>query len=130
MMKSICWPLMPPAALISLTASLAPLAAGTSSDASSPVKAKPPPILIVPPAAAEPDAAVDADAALDADAPVEAAGELAPEAAVDAAGELEQAASKVAAASVTNPFQGVVGFIIALLDDPGTAGIPPARTGL
>src|SRR6476661_5006253 len=40
---------MPPAALISLTASFAPLAAGRSSADSSPVRAKPPPILIVPP---------------------------------------------------------------------------------
>src|SRR6476469_1824406 len=42
---------MPPAALISLTASFAPLAAGRSSADSSPVRAKPPPILIVPPLA-------------------------------------------------------------------------------
>src|SRR3954454_12005889 len=48
-MKSIWLPLMPPAALISLTASFAPLAAGRSSADSSPVSAKPPPILIVPP---------------------------------------------------------------------------------
>src|SRR5437773_1177074 len=49
-MKSICDPLTPPAALISLTASFAPFAAGTSSADSSPVRAKPPPILMVPPA--------------------------------------------------------------------------------
>src|SRR3954453_14038959 len=40
---------MPPAALISLTASFAPLAAGRASADSSPVSAKPPPIFIVPP---------------------------------------------------------------------------------
>src|SRR5439155_889595 len=49
MISSSCRPRTPPAALISLTASLAPLAAGTSSEASSPVSANPPPILIVPP---------------------------------------------------------------------------------
>ena len=49
-MKSIWLPRTPPAALISLTASFAPLAAGRSSADSSPVSAKPPPILIVPPA--------------------------------------------------------------------------------
>src|SRR4029078_11807012 len=38
----------PPAALISLTASFAPFAAGRSSADSSPVRANPPPILIVP----------------------------------------------------------------------------------
>ena len=48
-MNSIWLPSTPPAALISLTASLAPLAAGRSSADSSPVRAKPPPILIVPP---------------------------------------------------------------------------------
>src|SRR4051794_31982016 len=51
-MKSICDPFTPPAALICLTASFAPFAAGRSSADSSPVSAKPPPILIVPPAAA------------------------------------------------------------------------------
>src|SRR3954453_13887649 len=56
-MKSIWLPLMPPFALISFTASLAPFAAGRSSADSSPVRAKPPPILIVapvPPLAAPP----------------------------------------------------------------------------
>src|SRR6476659_11210462 len=47
-MKSICEPLTPPAALICLTASFAPFAAGRSSADSAPVSAKPPPILIVP----------------------------------------------------------------------------------
>src|SRR5215218_7490681 len=42
---------MPPAALISLTASFAPLAAGRSRADSSPVRAKPPPILMVSPVA-------------------------------------------------------------------------------
>src|SRR6188472_811956 len=66
-MKSICDPLTPPAALICLTASLAPFAAGRSSADSSPVSANPPPSLIVPPAAALPLAASDAagDAAVD-----------------------------------------------------------------
>ena len=50
-MKSIWLPSTPPAALISFTASFAPLAAGRSSADSSPVRAKPPPILIVPPVA-------------------------------------------------------------------------------
>src|SRR3954466_9562904 len=55
-MKSICAPLIPPAALICLTASFAPFAAGRSSADSSPVRAKPPPILIGP-AKPEPPAA-------------------------------------------------------------------------
>src|SRR3954452_11761216 len=77
-MKSICDPFTPPAALISLTASLAPFAAGRSSADSSPVSATPPPSLIVPPpAAALPLAALplaEADAAGDAagDAALEA----------------------------------------------------------
>src|SRR5262245_28455601 len=45
-MKSIGRPNTPPAALISFTANLAPLAAGRSRDDSSPVRAKPPPTLI------------------------------------------------------------------------------------
>ncbi len=45
--KSICLLNTPPAELISSTASLAPLAAGRSREDSSPVRAKPPPILIV-----------------------------------------------------------------------------------
>src|SRR5690349_6830771 len=66
-MKSICEPFTPPAALISLTASLAPLAAGRSRADSSPVRANPPPSLIVPlPAAALPLA--DSEAAADSDA--------------------------------------------------------------
>src|SRR5689334_13679261 len=68
-MKSICEPFTPPAALSCLTARLAPLDAGRSSADSSPVRAKPPPILIVPPAAALPLADSDAagDAAVDSD---------------------------------------------------------------
>ena len=58
-MKSICEPLTPPAALICLTASLAPFAAGRSRADSSPVSAKPPPILIVPPPAAPDEPGVD-----------------------------------------------------------------------
>ncbi len=50
--RSIGRPSTPPAALISLAASLAPLAAGRSSDDSSPVSAKPPPTLIGSPEAA------------------------------------------------------------------------------
>src|SRR5438094_10011839 len=71
-MKSICDPFTPPAALISLTASFAPFAAGRSRADSSPVRAKPPPILIVPPAAWLPPAPADADT----DAPPDAAGLL------------------------------------------------------
>src|SRR3954452_15137127 len=62
-MKSIWLPLMPPFALISFTASLAPLAAGRSSADSSPVRAKPPPILIVPPVPPVPPDAVPVVAA-------------------------------------------------------------------
>src|SRR6266508_6237462 len=50
--NSILRPSTPPAALISYAASIAPLAAGRSSADSSPVSAKPPPILIVSPDAA------------------------------------------------------------------------------
>src|SRR4051794_11104475 len=68
-MKSIWAPLTPPAALICLTASFAPFAAGRSSADSSPVRANPPPILIVPlspdpPAAGLPPAATLAPAVL------------------------------------------------------------------
>src|SRR5882672_3198563 len=66
MMKLICDPFTPPAALICLTASFAPFAAGRSSADSSPVRAKPPPILIVPPAAWLPPAPADAGAPPDA----------------------------------------------------------------
>src|SRR4051794_40457460 len=86
-MKSIWLPSTPPAALISLTASFAPFAAGRSSADSSPVRAKPPPILIgpvrpeppaagLPPAVALPPAvlaAADAGAADD-PPPVDAPG--------------------------------------------------------
>src|SRR6187551_1807870 len=72
-MKSIWEPLIPPAALISLTASLAPLAAGRSRADSSPVSAKPPPILMVPPPVAglaPPDADASTEGATDAGADV------------------------------------------------------------
>src|SRR3954469_25322600 len=59
-MKSICDPFTPPAALISLTASLAPFAAGRSSADSSPVSANPPPILIVLPLVPPPGVALHA----------------------------------------------------------------------
>src|SRR5690349_18889335 len=72
MMRSICDPLTPPAALSCFAASFAPFAAGRSSADSSPVRAKPPPILIVPPPAAELPLAPDAA--------VVAAGDAAPEA--------------------------------------------------
>src|SRR5258706_12576662 len=79
-MKSIFDPFTPPAALICLTASFAPFAAGRSSADSSPVRAKPPPILIVPPAAwlppAPADAGADAPPDAGADAPPDAAGLL------------------------------------------------------
>ena len=65
----------PPAALISFTASFAPFAAGRSSADSSPVRAKPPPILIVPPAAALPLAAADSEAGAALDGAVEVPGE-------------------------------------------------------
>src|SRR6266540_7046058 len=55
--NSILRPSTPPAALISFAASLAPLAAGRSSADSSPVSAKPPPILIASVAAAGADVA-------------------------------------------------------------------------
>src|SRR5437773_765186 len=72
-MKSICEPLMPPAALICLTASFAPFAAGRSSADSSPVSAKPPPILMVPPLVLAPGAV---DAGADAPPPLDGLGEL------------------------------------------------------
>src|SRR6186997_1012712 len=86
---------MPPAALISLTASFAPLAAGRSSADSSPVSAKPPPILIVPPLAGALAAALPAalGAAL---VPVDAAGELDPP-------ELLHAATSASTAASTKP---------------------------
>src|SRR3954468_7925626 len=52
MIRSICEPLTPPAALSCFAASLAPFAAGRSRADSAPVSAKPPPILMVPPPAA------------------------------------------------------------------------------
>src|SRR6188508_2313100 len=87
---------MPPAALISLTASFAPLAAGRSSADSSPVSAKPPPILIVPPLAGALPAALPAavGAAL---VPVPVvAGALEPP-------ELLHAATSASTAASTNP---------------------------
>src|SRR6476659_5333970 len=90
---------MPPAALISLTASFAPLAAGRSSADSSPVSAKPPPILIVPPVLGALAGALPAalPAALGAAlVPVDAAGELDPP-------ELLHAATSASTAASTNP---------------------------
>src|SRR4051794_36632853 len=75
-MKSIWLPSTPPAALISLTASFAPLAAGRSSADSSPVRANPPPILIaspVPPLAAVLGAAADPEDVVAAGVPLHAA---------------------------------------------------------
>src|SRR6476619_5378300 len=85
---------MPPAALISLTASFAPLAAGRSSADSSPVSAKPPPILIVPPLAGALPAALPA--ALGAALVPEVAGALDPP-------ELLHAATSASTAASTNP---------------------------
>src|SRR6187549_3799424 len=89
---------MPPAALISLTASFAPLAAGRSSADSSPVSAKPPPILIVPPLAGALPAGLPAalPAALGAALVAEVAGALDPP-------ELLHAATSASTAASTNP---------------------------
>src|SRR6187397_3150136 len=93
-MKSICEPLTPPAALISLTASFAPFAAGRSNADSSPVRANPPPILIVPPAAALPLASVDADAGAALDAALDGAAEVPGDEALQAASTIALASTK------------------------------------
>src|SRR3954453_7732409 len=117
-MKSIWLPLMPPAALISLTASFAPLAAGRSSADSSPVRAKPPPILMVPPVLPVPALAPVLGAA--ALAPVLGAAALAPvlgaaalePGAVVAAGELHAAARPRTVASA-NPRAMVLRIVVS-----------------
>src|SRR5947209_8596145 len=103
-MKSIWLPSTPPAALISLTASLAPFAAGRSSADSSPVRANPPPILMGPPVPPlEPDPVL---------APVVGAAPLEP-APVVAAGVLLQAAASPRTVASANPRAMVLRIVVS-----------------
>ena len=128
-MKSIWLPRTPPAALISLTASFAPFAAGRSSADSSPVSAKPPPILMVPPVpvlapALAPELGAELAPVLGAElAPVLGAAALEPGGVV-AAGELQAAARPMTVASA-NPRATV----LRILSPPDPHGRCRERTG-